>query len=81
MVRQRRGETLAAWIDAVKHERVRPLMGFAHRLEQDSQAVYEALRQAGRYAPGWVELTVEAGLGFGPALTDARIRAVHHPFP
>lgn len=40
MVRDRRADTLAARIDSVKQDRVRPLMGFAHRLEQDFLAVY-----------------------------------------
>ena len=43
MVRQRRADTLAAWLDAVKQKKVRPSVIFAHRLEQDFQAVYEAL--------------------------------------
>ncbi|HEY8425789.1 MAG TPA: ISL3 family transposase [Limnochordales bacterium] len=56
MARQRRADTLAAWIDTVKRERVRPLMGFAHRLEQDFQAVYEAWRLPWSNGPteGWI---------------------------
>ncbi|MEW6049423.1 MAG: transposase, partial [Bacillota bacterium] len=56
MVRERRADTLAAWIDAVKQDTVRPLMGFAHRLEQDFPAVYEALRLpwSNGLTEGWI---------------------------
>ena len=56
MVRQRRADTLAAWIDTVKQGRVRPLMASAHRLEQDFQAVYEALPLPWSNGPteGWI---------------------------
>lgn len=56
MVRQRRADTLAAWIDTVKRERVCPLVCLAHRLEQDFQAVYEAWRLPWSNGPteGWI---------------------------